>query len=375
MYSSFPAFLRGIGPVFFVSWCLCGWHDSVAAEIVTTVAGNGRAAFTAGSGSTSNFSIGQPFGVEVGPDGKLYVTEVENHRVLRIDLAAKQVTTVAGSGRRGYAGDGGPATGAQLNEPYEVRFDRHGNMYFVEMQNHLIRRVDARSGVISTIAGTGKPGFAGDGGPAKAAMMSQPHSIALGGDRYLYVADIGNHRIRRIDLESGTIDSIAGNGEKKLPQDGQPVKDRPMLGPRALAFDRGKLWIALREGHSVWSLDLASGRIKHVAGTGRRGHSGDGGPAKQATFDGPKGIAVGPNGHVYVVDTENQAIRRIDPSANSGAGAIATIAGGGPNRRGYGGDNGPPLQAQFDRPHGIAVAPDNTIYIGDTNNHRVRSIK
>jgi DNA-binding beta-propeller fold protein YncE len=330
---------------------LCG-AQSAQSQVVTTVV-----------------QIGQPFGVEVGRDGKLYVTEIENHRVLCVDLAAKKVTTVAGSGRRGYSGDGGPATEATLDEPYEVRFDRRGNVFFVEMKNHLIRRVDARSGVISTIAGTGKPGFGGDGGPARNAMFNQPHSIALDGERYLYVADIGNHRIRRIDLARGTIDSIAGNGEKKLPDDGQPVKDRPLLGPRALAFDRGTLWIALREGHSIWSLDLASGRIRHVAGTGRRGYSGDGGPAKQATFDGPKGIAVGPGGHIYVVDSENQAIRRI-----ARAGTITTVAGGGPNRRGYSGDGGPPRSAQFDRPHGIAVAPDGAIYIGDTNNHRVRRI-
>jgi streptogramin lyase len=143
-----------------------------------------------------------------------------------------------------------------------------------------------------------------------------------------------------------------------------------MLGPRALAVDRGTLWIALREGHSIWSLDLSSGKVKHVAGTGQRGYAGDGGPAKNATFDGPKGIAVDESGHVYVVDTENQAIRRIDART----GLISTVAGGGPKHRGFGGDAGEPLAALFDRPHGIAVAPDGAIYIGDTNNHRVRRV-
>ena len=342
--------------------------------IITTVAGNGRPAVSVHNGPVADFNIGQPFGVEVEPDGKLpegrlYVTEVENHRVLAIDLATKTVTTVAGSGRRGYSGDGGPATDARLDEPYEIRFDRDGHMYFVEMKNHLIRRVDAKTGVISTVAGGGKPGFAGDGGPARGALFNQPHSIALDEGK-LYVADIGNHRIRRIDLKSGQIDSIAGNGERKLPRDGENAKDRPMLGPRALAIDRGTLWIALREGHSVWSLDLKSGKVKHIAGSGHRGYTGDGNDAKKATFDGPKGIAVGPGGHIYVVDTENQAIRRIDAATE----VISTVAGGGPKRRGYAGDAGPPLEAQFDRPHGIAVAKDGAIYIGDTNNHRVRRI-
>lgn len=226
------------------------------AATVDTVAGNGRAMEERSVDGdkpqlATEAAVGQPFGVEIRPGGALYITEVENHRIRRVDLKSGQMTTVAGNGKKGYSGDGGPATAASLNEPYEVRFDSSGNMFFVEMQNHLIRRVDAKTGVISTVAGTGQAGYAGDGdgtkpGDAKRAQFRQPHSIALAGDRWLYVADIGNHRIRRIDLERGTIESIAGNGEKKLPEDGAAAKDRPMLGPRALAVDGDTLWIALR---------------------------------------------------------------------------------------------------------------------------------
>jgi len=185
------------------------------------------------------------------------------------------------------------------------------------------------------------------------------------------VADIGNHRIRRIDTKSGRIISIAGNGTKELPLDGSKAQGRPILGPRALSVAGRTLWIALREGNSVWRLDLDAGTIHHVAGTGQAGYSGDGGPAKTATFNGPKGIAATAEGLVYVVDSENQAIRRIDTTS----GQIDTVAGGGPKSRGFAGERSAALSAKVDRPHGICLAPGGGLYIGDTNNHRVRWLK
>jgi DNA-binding beta-propeller fold protein YncE len=231
------------------------------------------------------------------------------------------------------------------------------------MQNHVVRKVDARTGIITTIAGTGRQGYGGDGGLANKATFHRPHSIALDGQAGLYIADIGNHRIRRVDLKTGTVESIAGTGEKQLPQDGGLARDRPVLGPRALFVQEGTMWVALREGHSVWTVDLESGRWSHVAGTGKQGFSGDGGPAKLATFDGPKGIAVGPAGNVYVVDTENHAIRRIDTAS----GTITTVAGR-PRRTVRGGRE---LKPTLSRPHGVCVGADGVVYIGDTLNHRV----
>lgn len=342
----------------------------IASEI-QTVAGTGKPQNNGNQGPALKVNVGQPFGVEIGPDGALYVTEVLNHRVMRVDLKTGRLTTVAGNGQQGYSGDGGPATAAKLNEPYEVRFDKQGNMFFVEMKNHLVRRVDAKTGVISTVAGTGKPGDEGDGGPARKARFRVPHSIALDGAGGLYIADIGNHRIRKVDLKTGIVTSIAGTKQRRLPRDGQRAKGNPILGPRALAIHEGVLWIALREGHSVWKMKLADGVLHHVAGSGKRGFYGDQGPAKAARFNGPKGIAVGPRGRIFVVDTENQAIRRIDPST----GLIATIAGTGPASRGGKGDGGPATKAQLDRPHGICVASNGDVYIGDTINHRVRVVR
>lgn len=355
----------------FATLLLYGLTCASAADI-ETIAGTGQTADGGSGGVAMKTSIGNPFGVEVGPDRALYITEVSNHRVRRLDFKTGNLTTVAGNGQKGYSGDGGPATEAALNEPYEVRFDGQGNMYFVEMQNHLIRKVDAQ-GRISTVAGAGKPGYGGDGGPALAAQFRNPHSIALDGRGGLYVADIGNHRIRRIDLAKGTIDSIAGNGEKELPKDGESSKDRPILGPRALFISGRTMWVALREGNSVWKLDLDAGTLHHVAGTGKKGFEPPGdGPAKQATFNGPKGIALGPQANlVYVADTENQAIRVIDTAADT----IRTIAGSGPDARGYGGDGGPATKCKLNRPHGICVGPDGTVYIGDSENHRVRAVR
>jgi streptogramin lyase len=338
------------------------------AGTIETVAGTGEAGNNGNRGVATEINVGDPFGVEIGPDGALYVTEVRNHRVRRVDLRTGKITTVAGNGRQGYSGDGGPATEASLDEPYEVRFDEEGNMFFVEMRNHIVRRVDAETKIITTVAGTGQAGYSGDGGPATKAAFKVPHSIALDGRGGLYVADIGNHRIRKIDLATGVVRSIAGSEKRELPVDGQTALGHPILGPRALFIDAGTMWIALREGHSIWRMNLGEGRLRHVAGTGEKGYDGDGGPAKSATFNGPKGIAIGPDGSVFVVDTENQAIRRIDPAT----GAISTVAGNG--ERGGGGDGGPATAAQLARPHGICVGDDGAIYIGDTLNHRVRRV-
>ena len=334
------------------------------AQTIETIAGTGKPENSGAEGPALKTNIGEPFGVELGPDGGLYVCEVRNHRVWRVDLKSGQAKVVAGSGKRGYAGDGGKATAALLDEPYEVRFDKAGNMLFVEMKNHLVRKVDAKTGLISTVVGTGKAGFGGDGGPATKAQLSVPHSIAVDAKDNLYIADIGNHRIRRVDAKTGVIESIAGNGEKSLPRDGEIAKDKPMLGPRALVVDGNDLWIALREGNSVWRMDLKGGTLTRIIDNGKKG-LGDG------LLNGPKGIALGPDGNVFIVDTENQVIRKIHVKV----GLLSIVAGSGPKEKGGSGDGGPATKAQMDRPHGICVGPDGAIYIGDTNNHRVRRVK
>lgn len=342
---------------------------STDAAEVKTIAGTGKAVYAGDGGAAVQAGVGGPFGLVVGPDGALYVCETTNHVVRRVDRKTGRISTVAGCGKKGYAGDGGPATEARLNEPYEVRFDAAGNMFFVEMRNHVVRRVDAKTGRISTVAGTGKPGFSGDGGPAVKAALRTPHSIALDSAGNLYICDIGNHRVRRVNLKTGRISTFAGTGRRKPTPDGAPLKGTPLNGPRALDFDgKSSLYLALREGNAVYRIDLKTRTLHHVAGTGRKGYAGDGGDAKKALLSGPKGIAVGPHGDVYLADTESHTIRVI----RRRSGTIETLVGDG--RRGNGPD-GPPRKCRLSRPHGVFVDRQGTVYIGDSGNNRVRSMR
>ena len=341
----------------------------IFAQTTVTIAGTGTAGFSGDGGPGTKAEVNNPYGLVIGLDGALYFCEIGNHRVRRLDLKTNRISTVAGSGQKGYAGDGGPALSAVMNEPYEVRFDRAGNMFIAEMQNHVVRRVDARTHVITTVAGTGVAGFSGDGGPAAKAQLRQPHSIAFDAQGRLLICDIGNHRIRRVDLESGIIETWAGTGEKKPTPDGAPLAGTPLNGPRAITVDPdGNLYLVLREGNAVYRIDPKAGRIFHLAGTGETGYTGDGGPAKAAKLSGPKGIAWAPGGSLYLADTESHTIRRIDLKS----GIIATVVGTG--QRGDGPD-GDARQCRLARPHGIFVSASGAVYISDSESHRVRTLR
>ena len=274
------------------------------AEEVKTIAGNGQDKYSGDGGAATAAAVSQPFGVVIGPDDALYVCEVGSHAIRRVDRSGR-ITTVAGNGKKGNSGNGGPATAASLNEPYEVRFAQNGDMYFVEMQNHIVRRVSRKTGKIELIAGNGKRGFGGDNGPAVNAMLNRPHSIALDHSGNLYICDIGNHRIRRVDLRTGVISTFGGTGEKQATPDGAPLAGTPLKGPRALDFDGlNSLVLALREGNAIYRIDLQQETLHHVAGTGKSGYTGDGGPAAKATLSGPKGVAIGPGGDIYFADIQ-----------------------------------------------------------------------
>ncbi len=346
--------------------------SQLAAQTVSTIAGTGKQGHTGDGGPAVEAMVGEPYGLTLGPDGALYVCEIKSHVIRRIDEKTGIISTVAGSGKKGYSGDGGPALEAKLNEPYEVRFDQAGNMYFVEMVNHIVRRVDAKTGKIETVAGTGKKGFSGDGGPATEATFAQPHSIALDKNDNLYICDIGNHRVRRVDLKTGIVSTFSGTGERKPTPDGAAVSGTPLNGPRALDFfvegaGKGSLYLALREGNMVYRIDLENGTLHHIAGTGKKGYTGHGGPAKTATLSGPKGISVAPNGDIYLADTESHTIRVIRKKN----GIIETAVGDGKKGDGPEGDPG---QCRMARPHGVYVGPKGNVYIGDSETYRVRKL-
>jgi streptogramin lyase len=348
-------------------WIACAAAFLFTGGRVSTIAGTGQKGFSGDGGPAANARLNNPYGIARGPDGLLYVCDMDNHRIRRI-AADGTIATVVGDGTKGYSGDGGPATKAALDQPYEIAWDQSGNLYFVEVGNHVVRRVDADSGAISTVAGTGKPGFGGDGGPAVEARLNQPHSLAFGPGGDLFVCDILNHRVRRIDLQTGVMVTWAGDGKKKTSPDGSPIKGCSLHGPRALTFGAdGTMWLALREGNAVLKLDPKAGTLMRVAGTGKSGFTGNGSPALKATLSGPKGISLGPDGNVCLADTESHSIRRIDV-AN---GTLELIVGDG--RKGNGPD-GDPAKCQLARPHGVFVDKDGSVYVGDSENHRVRKL-
>lgn len=353
---------------FFAVFCLCALTASAAEWKVSTFAGTGQAGHSGDGGPATKAQLNNPFGVIRGPDGAIYFCEYTG-QVVRKVTADGTITTVAGSGRKGPGGDGGPALQAEFDLPHEIRFDRHGDLYIADMQNSRIRKVDMKTGIISTVAGTGQPGFSGDGGPAKQAQLKQPHSIQFDPAGNLYICDIGNNRIRKVDMKTGIITTFAGTGQAAATPDGAKFATAPLKGPRTLDFDhQGNLWVALREGNQVFKLDLKSGAIHHIAGTGKKGFTGNGGPARNATLSGPKGLSVGPDGNVYLADTESHSIRVIDVKT----GRLELIVGTGEKGDGPDGD---PLKCKLARNHGVFVDADGSLFIGDSENHRVRVLR
>jgi len=335
--------------------------------VISNFAGNGTKGCSGDGGPATEAQLNFPTGISRGPDGALYICDTGNHRIRKVARDGI-INTVAGTGVGGWNGDGGPAIAAKLNEPYEVRFDSAGNIFWVERLNHAVRKLDPKTGIISTIAGTGTAGFSGDGGAAVRAQLNEAHSIGFDKADNLYICDVKNHRIRKVDARTGKISTCAGTGERKPTPDGADLLTAPLNGPRALDFDQaGQLWVALREGNAIYSLDLNSAKVHHEAGTGKKGFTGNDGPAKDAALSGPKGLAVTPSGKVYFADTESHTIRMIDPRTKT----IHLIAGTGSAGDGLESD---PLKCQLNRPHGIYVDKDGSIFIGDSDAQRVRII-
>jgi DNA-binding beta-propeller fold protein YncE len=311
----------------------------------------------------------EPFGVEFTPAGEMLIVEMtKGERVLKID-AQGVLRVIAGTGAKGYSGDGGPATAATFNGIHNLAITPGGDLLLADSFNHVVRKIDAKKGVITTLAGDGTKGFRGDGGPAAQAQFSTLIQIALDpAGKQLYCADIGNRRVRRIDLASGIVTTVAGTGQKGVPQDGAAAVNAPLSDPRgALPDASGGFYILERDGHALRYVD-AVGKIKTVVGTGAKGLSGDGGPALAATLNGPKHLCLDRDGTVLIADAENHVIRRYDPKS----GVITRVAGNG--KAGANGVGGDPLQCELRRPHGVTVHRDGTLYITDSYNDRVLKI-
>ena len=341
--------------------------------LVRTIAGTGVAGYEMegqrGLIGTET-QVNNPYGVVVGPDGALYFCEVDTGRTRRLDLGTQRLTTIAGTGDKAYEGDGQLALQASFSAPHEIRFDRDRHLFVVERDSHAVRRIDANTGVVSTVAGTGEAGFSGDGGPAITAQLRQPHSIAFDADGNLLICDIGNGRVRSVNMQNGLISTLSGTGDRQAatPNSG-PLAGTPLRGPRSLDTDNeGNAYLVLREGNAVFRLNLLAGSLERIAGTGETGYTGDGGPALEATFNGPKGIAYsGQDESLYIVDTENHVIRRMSLRT----GILETVLGDG--ERGDGPD-GDPHSCKMDRPHGVFVS-EGVVYVTDSESHRVRALE
>ena len=334
------------------------------AWVIRTVAGNGAPGLKGDLGKAQEAQLDGPLSITRGPDNSLWFCESGSHRVRWI-RADGVILTFAGNGIKDFSGDHGPAAAAALSSPYDARFDSNGDLFIADTGNHAIRKVDMKTLVITTIAGTGFGKYSGDGDVASVAHLKQPSSIRFGPDGNLYICDMGNHAIRKVDLQTKIITTIAGTGKPGPTPDGAPLKDTPLRSPRCIDFDKdGNLWMTTREGHQIYKIDLAAGRIFIAAGTGARGFSGNGGPARDATFNGPKCIALDGEVNVWISDTENGAIRKI--SAKTGK--VELVAGTGERGDGPEGD---PLGCKLSRVHGLLVEKDGSVIVADSGTHRI----
>lgn len=381
--------------------------------IITTVAGNGHPGFSGDSGPAIAAQLNQPYGLALDSAGNLYVADYGNQRVRMIGTNGN-ISTVAGNGANGAYADGGPAIAALLLGPHDLATDPAGNLYISEFQGHRVRKV-APGGIISTIAGIGVAGFAGDGGPATAAQLNQPAGLALDGAGNLYILDSQNSRIRKVLANTGAIGTVcsqqtfnaqnfaytinpfglAANSAGSLyfldtnnaiawqltpagtltPMagalggafngDGQPALETQLIDPIEVTLDAaGDLYIS--ELQRVRAVTAATGIINTVAGTGTFGFGGDGGAASMAVLSGPTGLAFN-NGSLFVADTGNARVRQVASGAT-----ISTVAGNGTPA--YLGDGGPALSASLYRPTGLTFDPAGNLYIADTGNNAVRSV-
>jgi uncharacterized protein (TIGR03437 family) len=332
-----------------LSWS-CAWGQQYA---ISTLAGNGTPGFSGDSGSPASAQLSSPGGIALDSAGNLYIADSVNQRVRKISGGA--ITTVAGNGTAGYAGDKAAATSAQLRGPSGVAVDSAGNLYIADTSNHVIRMVST-GGTITTFAGTNTGGYGGDGGNATNALLAFPTSVAVDSSGNVYIADSGNNVIRKVS--GGIISTVVGGG----------ATAQQLNNPDTILLDpNGNLYISESDGLRIVKF-ATDGTVTSIAGSGNVGFSGDNGPAIDAVFDHPTGIALDSAGYLYICDTFNSRIRKVSPG-----GIITTIAGVGIPA--YGGDGGPATNAVLYFPRGVAINAAGNVYISDTGNNVIRLLQ
>jgi len=392
---------------------------------IVTLAGTGEPGYAGDGKPAVEARLNEPKSLALDGAGRLYIADSENHVVRMVDLASGTISTVAGrpggseaaepdrstgvgiasdqsdddplggptqqmpekfaqlgdlsgtvrfvvgiapkAGR--FQGDGGPALQAALNFPTAAVEDREGHLYIADTMNHRVRKVDAATGIITTLAGTGQHRCSGDGGPAALASLNEPSALVVDHERgALYIADQSNNRVRKVDLASGIITTLAGTGQASYTGDGVPAAEASLAGPSGLALGPDTLYIADTFNGRIRAVNLETGLISTVAGDGGE-YRYQGLPNEFSTsLSRPYGIALDRDGHLLITDSDSHLIRRWDRRKK----IVTLVAGNG--RAGYGGDGGVPQESSLNYPFGVAVAPQGHIYIADTFNHRVRVI-
>jgi len=315
------------------------------------------------------FLVRKPNQVCRDSSDNIYFADSDNHSICKIDATTEAITRVAGDGLSGYSGDGGLATEARLDSPHGVALDSLGNIYIADTKNNCIRKVDA-FGNIATVAGKGLAGYTGDGGPATNAKLNKPRGVFVDASGDIYIADTDNHRIRKVDAGTQQISTVAGTGSGGFSGDGGPATSAELKGPEGVFVDEsGNIFIADTDNHCIRKVDAATQEINTVAGIGgSSGFEGDGGPATSAKLNNPRGVFVDTSGDIYIADTDNHRIRKVD----AGTQQISTVAGSGSG--GFSGDGGAATSAKLENPEGVYVDSNGNIFIADTGNHRLRVV-
>jgi DNA-binding beta-propeller fold protein YncE len=350
--------------------CLLSYVSSASlarADKIVLIAGGGTGL---DGGPATEAKLSTPFGVASDGAAHLFIVEFNGQRVRRIDEKGI-ITTIAGTGQKGSGGVGKPANKVEFDSPHSLAVTPKGDIFVADTMNNRVSKIDGRTGLLTVIAGSGQKGFSGDGGPAVKAQFGNIYCASLD-PRYerLYLADLDNRRIRVVDLGKGIVTTVAGNGKKGVPEDGAEAINAPLVDPRAVAVDaKGNIYILERSGHALRVVD-PQGKVRTIAGTGKAGATGDGGDARLATLNGPKHLCIDADGNVIIADTENHLVRKVLVAESK----IVRIAGTG--KKGSAGVGGSPLEADLSQPHGVYIHPTTgELYIADSSNNRVLKIE
>src|SRR2546425_878237 len=336
---------------------------------IITVAGTGAPGLEGDGGQATSAQLRYPSSVAIDAAGNLFIADTINNRVRRVAAGTGIITTVAGTGTPGFGGDGGPAVSAQLTYPSSVAIDAGGNLFIVDTTNNRIRQVAADTGIITTVAGTEIAGFSGDGGPATSAQLSTPTGIAVDAAGNLLIADANNDRIRRVAADTGIISTVAGSGVAGFSGDDGRATDAELNFPYYVALDAGNnVFIADQGNFRIRRVASGTGTISTVAGTGHAGFSGDSGPATSAQLSVPYGVAVNATGTLFIADQGNFRVRQVAAST----GTITTVAGTG--IPGFIGDGGPAASAQLSVSYGVTLDVVGNLFVADTGNNRIRAV-